>query len=41
VISWPILAGASLVLGAVCLAACLVPSWRASRISPVETLAES
>jgi predicted permease len=37
----PVLAIATLVLGAVCLSACLVPSWRASRISPVETLAES
>lgn len=35
-----ILAGAAGVMGAVCLAACLLPSQRAARISPMETLAE-
>jgi ABC-type antimicrobial peptide transport system permease subunit len=40
-VSWPILAAAALVLGAVCLAACLLPSHRASRIPPSEALAES
>lgn len=35
-----ILAGAAAVMGIVCLAACLLPSQRAARISPVETLAE-
>lgn len=36
----PILAGAVCVTGAVCLAACILPSQRAARISPMETLAE-
>jgi predicted permease len=36
-----LLAGVALVLGAVCLAACLLPSHRASRIPPAEALAES
>ncbi len=36
----PILAGAAFVTGVVCLAACLLPSQRAARISPMETLAE-
>lgn len=35
-----ILAGAASVTGVVCLAACLLPSQRAARISPMETLAE-
>jgi putative ABC transport system permease protein len=35
-----ILAGAAGVIGVVCLAACLLPSQRAARISPTETLAE-
>jgi predicted permease len=35
-----ILAGAACVTGVVCLAACLLPSQRAARISPMETLAE-
>jgi predicted permease len=35
-----ILAGAACVMGVVSLAACLVPSQRAARISPMETLAE-
>jgi predicted permease len=34
------LAGTALVLGAVCLAACLLPSRRAARISPMEALTE-
>jgi ABC-type antimicrobial peptide transport system permease subunit len=40
-VSWPILAAAAVVLGVVCLAACLLPSHRASRIPPSEALAES
>ncbi|MGB8473069.1 MAG: ADOP family duplicated permease [Candidatus Acidiferrum sp.] len=36
----PILAVAACVMGAVCLAACLLPSQRAARISAIETLAE-
>ena len=40
-VSWPILTAATLVLGAVCLTACLLPSHRASRIPPREALAES
>ncbi len=36
----PILAGAACVTGVVCLAACLVPSQRAARISPMEALTE-
>jgi predicted permease len=39
-LSLTILAGAASVMGVVCLAACLLPSQRAARISPVETLAE-
>jgi predicted permease len=39
-VSLPVLGTATFVLGAVCLAACFVPSWRASRISPAESLAE-
>ena len=35
-----ILAGAAGITGAVCLTACLLPSQRAARISPMETLAE-
>ena len=35
-----ILAGAACVTTAVCLAACLLPSERAARISPMEALAE-
>jgi hypothetical protein len=35
-----ILAGAACVTGVVCLAACLLPSQRATRISPMETLTE-
>jgi ABC-type antimicrobial peptide transport system permease subunit len=34
------LAGTVAVLGAVCLAACLIPSGRAARISPLEALAD-
>jgi len=34
------LAGAGAVMGAVCLAACLIPSARAARISPIEALAD-
>ncbi len=40
-INVPILLAATIVLGAVCLAACLLPSHRASRIPPTEALAES
>jgi predicted permease len=36
----PILAIAACVTGVVCLAACLLPSQRAARVSPMETLAE-
>jgi ABC-type antimicrobial peptide transport system permease subunit len=36
----PILAGAACVTGVVCLAACLLPSQRAARISPMEALTE-
>jgi putative ABC transport system permease protein len=36
----PILAGAACVTAIVCLAACLLPSQRAARISPIEILAE-
>jgi ABC-type antimicrobial peptide transport system permease subunit len=39
-LSLAVLAGAASVMGVVCLAACLLPSQRAARISPVETLAE-
>jgi ABC-type antimicrobial peptide transport system permease subunit len=39
-VNWVVLGAATVVLGAVCLAACLVPSWRAARISPAESLAE-
>jgi ABC-type antimicrobial peptide transport system permease subunit len=35
-----ILAGAALLMGVVSLVACLVPSQRAARISPMEALAE-
>jgi len=35
----PLLAGAACVTGVVCLAACLLPSQRAARISPMEALA--
>jgi len=35
-----ILAGAAVVLGVVSLIACLLPSHRAARISPMEALAE-
>jgi ABC-type antimicrobial peptide transport system permease subunit len=34
------LAGAALIIAAVALAACLIPSQRAARISPMEALAE-
>jgi len=40
-INVPILLTATIVLGGVCLAACLLPSHRASRIPPSEALAES
>jgi len=33
-----VLAGVASVMGVVCLAACLLPSQRAARISPMETL---
>jgi predicted permease len=36
----PILAGATCVMGVVCLAACLLPSQRAARVSPIEALTE-
>jgi len=36
-----ILGGAAGVMGVVCFAACLVPSYRAARTSPVEALRES
>ncbi|MGC2526734.1 MAG: hypothetical protein WA639_03240, partial [Candidatus Acidiferrum sp.] len=36
----PILAAAACVTGVVCLAACLLPSQRAARISPMEALTE-
>jgi predicted permease len=39
-LSLPILAAAACVTGVVCLAACLLPSQRASRISPMEALSE-
>jgi ABC-type antimicrobial peptide transport system permease subunit len=39
-LSLPILAGAVGVLGVVALAACLLPSQRAARMSPMETLAD-
>jgi predicted permease len=39
-LSLAILAGAAGIMAAVCLVACLLPSQRAARISPVETLAE-
>ncbi|HMI50538.1 MAG TPA: ABC transporter permease [Candidatus Saccharimonadales bacterium] len=39
-LSVTILAGAACVIGVVCLAACLLPSQRAARISPSEALAE-
>jgi ABC-type antimicrobial peptide transport system permease subunit len=35
-----ILAGAAGVMGVVCLVACLLPSDRAARVSPVEALAD-
>jgi len=38
--NWAILSGAVLVMGFVSLIACLLPSQRAARISPMETLAE-
>jgi len=37
---WPTLAGTASLLGAVSLAACLLPAHRAARISPMETLGE-
>jgi putative ABC transport system permease protein len=40
VFNWAILSGAVLVMGFVSLIACLLPSQRAARISPMETLAE-
>jgi ABC-type antimicrobial peptide transport system permease subunit len=36
----PILAGATCVMGVVCFAACLLPSQRAARVSPMEALTE-
>jgi predicted permease len=36
----PILAGATFVMGVVCFAACLLPSQRAARVSPIEALTE-
>ena len=36
----PILAAATCVMGVVCLAACLLPSQRAARVSPIEALTE-
>jgi ABC-type antimicrobial peptide transport system permease subunit len=39
-LSFPILAGAAGVMGVVSLVACLLPSHRAARISPMEALAE-
>lgn len=39
-LSLTILAGAAGVIGVVCLAACLLPSQRAARISPIQALAE-
>ncbi len=39
-LSLPILAGDACVMAVVCLAACLLPSQRAARTSPMETLAE-
>ena len=39
-LSMTILAGAAGTMGVVCLVACLLPSQRAARISPMETLAE-
>lgn len=39
-LSLTVLAGAACVIGVVCLAACLLPSQRAARVSPIEALAE-
>jgi len=39
-VNWPVLGATTVVLGVVCLAACFVPSWRAARISPAESLAD-
>ena len=38
--NWAVLAGAGSVLGGVTLIACLLPSHRAARISPLEALAD-
>jgi ABC-type antimicrobial peptide transport system permease subunit len=39
-LSLPILGGAACVMGVACLAACLLPSHRAARTSPMDALAE-